>query len=41
MAALIPYLFPMGAALALATMASTCRAYLPTIRALWAAKEEF
>ena len=41
MSALIPYIFPLGAAYALATMASTCRAYLPTIRSLWAAQEEF
>lgn len=31
-AALVPYLFPLGAAFALATMASTMRAYLPLIR---------
>ena len=41
MSAAIPYIFPLGAAAALATMASTCRAYLPAIRALWAAQKEF
>lgn len=33
MAALLPYLFPFGAAYALAMMAGTMRAYFPTIRA--------
>ena len=33
MSAAIPYLFPLGAAYALAMMAGTARAYLPLIRA--------
>jgi hypothetical protein len=34
-ATLIPYLFTLGAAVAACTIAGTCRAYLPAIRAVW------